>query len=215
MPTSRLRSEADQDRLLIRIYKQSRKFAIGAVREEDVDDVVHDVVLHCQAKLRSGAWTERPRNVQAFVRKLVRDTIADRRRREKCDDENAAEYSRIQRAFVPEWMAPDHDWREEDIVEFQMEVAKKLPYLCRLAYYMVRVEGESYTNAAKRLKLSRNTVHNFIVKAQRLYREELRQLGIADPSAFRKPQPDRPGKGPNHERFRPDYVAQQEIVAID
>jgi hypothetical protein len=80
---------------------------------------------------------------------------------------------------------------------------------------MVRVEGESYTAVARRLKVSRNTVHNFIVKAQRLYRDELRLLGMGDPSANPKPRPEHTKWQPNEQRFRPEYVARQKTVAVD
>jgi DNA-directed RNA polymerase specialized sigma24 family protein len=121
MRNSRLSSTAQQNRLLVKIYHEARKHAIGAVRQEDVEDVVQDVVIHCQVKLRSRAWIERPRNVRAFVRKLVRDAVADRRRRQTRDDENGRQYLGAGNAFEPEWVTPGHEWHEEDIVEFQLD----------------------------------------------------------------------------------------------
>ena len=49
----RLRTRADQDRLLIRIYTQAQAFARGSVNRADIDAVAGDVGLYCAARLRS------------------------------------------------------------------------------------------------------------------------------------------------------------------
>ena len=177
MPSA-LRSKVGQKRLLLAIQDNARRFAMGAVPDEDVEDIASDVVLGCLRKIRSGEWTRLPKNVQALVRKLTADRIADVRRGRKVQNGLTREFLRRSLGTDREWMSPDPAWNDSSIDEYQAEVMAMLPPRCRQAYYLVRVEGDTYEQAAERMRVSPRTVCNHIVSAHRVFREALRALGI-------------------------------------
>jgi RNA polymerase sigma-70 factor (ECF subfamily) len=210
-----LRSEADQDHLLTRIRRMSRKFAIGAVDPQDVEDVVHDVAANCLLRLRSGELAEEPRNLQAYVRKLVRARIADRLESQEIMDEHDGEHLRIRRLTKPAWMSPDCEWTEEAIVAFQHDIMAKLPNRCRLAYYLVRMEGATYGEAAELLEVSRGVVHEEIKHAHRVFRKELQRLGISGQLIDLHVSSTRSAWRRNEKKLTPRYTQHVKAAAID
>jgi RNA polymerase sigma-70 factor (ECF subfamily) len=214
MSDSSLHPEATQDELLISIYNHALAACARRARTEDLADVAGDVVADCTEQVRSGTW-KGPNNLKAFVRKLVKDKIADRRRKQLMDDEHDAQFLSDITASDPEWMAPAREWDEHEIGALQDDLLARLPARCRMAYIMVRVEGDSYTNAARRLGVTRNTIRNFIVRAQRQFRGEFERLGItsqSDPSVSKPAvwhrRPDTGHFAPRYPERRPPSVSE-------
>jgi RNA polymerase sigma-70 factor (ECF subfamily) len=81
-------------------------------------------------------------------------------------------------------MEPDTAMHEEELATFRERMLASLPERCRSAYLMVREEGFSYGEAAARLGITRRAVHMHVVDAQRRFREELPQQGVAVVSSW-------------------------------
>jgi DNA-directed RNA polymerase specialized sigma24 family protein len=177
MPSA-LRSKAGQRRLLFAIGHNARRFAMGKVDDQDIEDIVGDIVLHCLRKIRSRKWRRVPANVQALVRKLTSDRIADVRRRRRVQNGLTREFLRGARPTDRHWMSADCGWDETSIDAFQAEVMKKLSPRCRRAYYLVRVEGLSHERAAELMGISHRTVETHILVANRAFRAELQLVGV-------------------------------------
>jgi RNA polymerase sigma factor (sigma-70 family) len=215
MSDTLLLTEADQDRVLLEIYSLSRAFLRGKVAKQNIDDAVHDIATDCLIKLRTGVWTEAPDNMQAFVRKLVRDYVIDRRRKRVPREEHDAEHLRAREAMPPAWVLPDRpDDDEESIADFRRQVLSKVPKCFREAYYIVREQGLSYEEAAGRMGVTPETVHDYIKKANRAFRKELRVLGIANPKHVEDRTSDTNWRSPEA-RFAPAYVSHEPANALD
>jgi RNA polymerase sigma factor (sigma-70 family) len=202
----RLNTEADQDRFLLKIHEAVVALARRKVKNDDPDDVAHDITVSCLARLRSGEWTHEPENFDAFVESLVKYCAANRLRKRKSDMEHDAEHLRDRQDSTPEWMQADRSRDEASMEELRKTLIEKLPVHCRSSYRLVREEGRSYNEAAAILGLSANTVHNHIVDAQRVLRGELRAEGI--PVAY-SPRGGKPRGGrwrSNKVRLTPLYL---------
>jgi RNA polymerase sigma factor (sigma-70 family) len=174
---SRLRSEADQDRFLLKIYETARQLT-RKIKDDDPADVVNDIAISCLSKLRDGTWKHEPVNFDSFVLKLVNDCRADRRRRRMREDSYDAEHYRDREPTTQEWMLVDRSRSEESMEDFRRSLVAKLPVGCRSSYRLVREQGFTYTEAAATLGIAAKTVHNHIVYAQRILRAQLREAGI-------------------------------------
>jgi RNA polymerase sigma factor (sigma-70 family) len=175
---SRLHSQADQDRFLLKIHSTAREVARKIVEHDEPDDVAQDVAIACLVKLRSGEWTHEPANFEGFVLKLVRDCAIDRMRTRISAAENDAEHLRDRTGRTPEWMPADQSKNEESMEWLRRTLVAKVPVHCRSAYRLVREEGLSYAEVATVLGISIKTVQSHIVQAQRVLRDELRAAGI-------------------------------------
>jgi DNA-directed RNA polymerase specialized sigma24 family protein len=205
----RLRTKADQNRLLIEIHARARRFAIGEVDDDVVEDIAADIALNALVRLRSKMWTKLPKNLQALVRKMTANRVASFHRDQKVERANLREFQRIQQSIEREWMSPDPEWDEASIDEYQAEVMRKLPRRCRLAYYLVRVEGDSYEQAAERMQVTTRTICKYIVHAHRVFREELRAVGVNVPEPRRIEQRAHVPQPPIEPHIAPRYVARQ------
>jgi DNA-directed RNA polymerase specialized sigma24 family protein len=75
-------------------------------------------------------------------------------------------------------MSADQSATEKRVAAIQHAVVERLPKRRGHAYYMVREEGSSYREAARRLHVSEHTVRNYIVTAHRSLRHEFEKRGI-------------------------------------
>lgn len=208
-----LQSEARQNRILLEIYPIIRELAAGRTHEEDFEDLAHDVTLKILTKLRAGTW-KRPRNMRKYLLTLILDRRIELYRSEEAADVRALEYVRHQRQNKPEWMLTDSMLTERGMLNFCADVLKKKSRKCRFAYHMVRIEGNTYGEAAARLKVSPHTVHNYIVTAQRAIRLELEALGVIQAGARTTAHRRRSRLRNTEEAFAPGYVAQMEAEPV-
>jgi RNA polymerase sigma factor (sigma-70 family) len=175
---SPLRTEADQDRFLMKIYTTALEIAAKIEDVEDIDDLVQDIALSCLTRLRKRAWTHEPANFESFVRNLVNDSVIDRWRKRVSDAEHDAQHLADRTDHVPDWMPADQSQSEQALEPYRRSIVDKLPVSCRSPYHLVRECGLSYEQAAAILGITANTVHNHINHAQRILRNELRKAGI-------------------------------------
>ena len=214
MPDRSLRSEADQDRVLLEIYSLSHVLLRGKVAKQDVEDAVHDITTDCLVKLRSGVWAEAPENLQEFVLKLVKEYVIARKRRRVAIEECDAEHLRAREAMPPAWVSPDPSDHEESISEFQRHVLSRVPNTCRAAYYAVREQGASYEEAGEKLRITPDIVRHYVKIADRAFQNELRALDIAVPAHPRRGTTETKWRTADA-RFGPPYVSHEPANALD
>lgn len=214
-PRSRLRSEAAQNRLLLKIYRISRPIAARVADEDEVDDLVQEVAADCLVRLRTRRLARTPRKLRPFVRKVVYARFADMLRKQHGHDERDGEHFRDRSLSQPEWMAVGPPWTESTIEAFREHVMTLLPRRCHVAYYMVRVEGASYKEAADRLGVTRDIVHLEIKRAHAAFRRELLKVGISERQIDQHVRPAGQAWGRGEERFKPPYVPNRQVAQVE
>jgi RNA polymerase sigma factor (sigma-70 family) len=172
------RIHARQNRYLLKVYALLHRFAPEHVREDHVDDVVHEIVESILVKVRAGSWVYPAVIEEAFIRRLIVNRRKNRGKERRRGAARDAEHLRSRELMHPIWTSADQSETEEKLAAIQHEVVEKLPKRCRHAYYMVREEGSSYREAARRLRVSEHTVRNYIVTAHRSLRHEFEKRGI-------------------------------------
>ena len=210
MSERRQRTIAEQDDLLLEIYALSRKFAVGLVDEQDVDDLVHDVTADALATLRAGEWAADPINLPAFVRKMVRHQVINMYRRQCQQDSHDGDHYNDRSALAPTWTLADRASDEESIEEFRAWLTRKLPQRCRQAYWLARVEGLTHAEVSRCLGVSVKTVQTFVRDAHRILRSELEREGISAKPAADRRRADRAWRASGDERFAAGYVPRED-----
>lgn len=164
--------------LLMDVATLARRFAGKYMCTHDAEDLAQDVVLECLIRMRAGKWKPII-SLGAFVRAMVwrrrTDSLRQRERRTSRD----AEHARALTESVHTWMSPEHALEERELLSFHEQTLTSLPRSCRRAYVMVREEEAPYQLVADRLGVSRATVCAHVVAAQRRFRLELLEQGIA------------------------------------
>jgi RNA polymerase sigma-70 factor (ECF subfamily) len=207
MTSSLLRTEAEQDQLLLDIYELSRRFAVLKLETHEVDDFVQDLALHCLIRLRTGVWKHAPENVHGFVWKLVKNAVASHCRRLTREDAFQEVYATHQDDIVPEWVSPDRSADEEVLSSFGRQLVDKLPKKCREVYALVREEGMTEAEAALMLDISAKTAHNQMTIANRYLSKHLEQQGwVPGPRTSEGAAGTKPSSG-DRAQFAPGYPA--------
>ena len=171
-------SIAWQNRYLLKVYALLRVYAPDHVKRDHIDDVIHEVIAATLEELRAGTWQHGWEVGEVFLRTLLYNRVRNRKRMRRRGQKRDGEYLRSREMTPSSWMSPDRTDHEEWNDEFRKDVLKSLPKRCRKAYRMVREEGLSYAEVARRLGKSVCTVRGHVVTAHRRYREELERQGI-------------------------------------
>lgn len=214
MSDSHLRTETEQNQLLLEIYSLSRRFAVELIRKQEVDDVVHEIAEGCLVKLRENEWYHDPDDLELFVRVLVWNHLIDRRRKRRTRRKYDAEHLEGRNHRPPAWTSADRFGDEDSIAALQNDILPKLPYRARVTYILVRREGWTYAEVAGEFGVSRETVHNYISEAHRVFRKELEQRGIITKRSRR-------GGGQRKDKWRridaqlyPSYPASVPVASV-
>src|SRR2546423_4228454 len=151
MQHTHLLAEAEQNRLLLRIYDLAKTFAPGLVPKQDVEDLIHDVILESLIKLRSGDLDLDEDRSHQLVRRMAKRQAIDLLRRRIS---RAQRYDRI----VVEGSDPRHIWMspvlgvvDGDYVIFMRRTMARVPAAWQQAHAMVRDERLKYEQVAARL----------------------------------------------------------------
>jgi DNA-directed RNA polymerase specialized sigma24 family protein len=173
------RSNADQDRLLLRIYHLTRQYAQEMVlRSQDVEDVVQEIAERCLITLRARRWRYAPRDFDLFVRVMVWNHIQKRRRSGRALAKYEMEHFLARANTQTEWMCADPSINEATIDALQSQILETLPWWTQMAYTLVRRHGMSHAKAAAQIGVAPATLNNYIGEAHRCFRSELRARGL-------------------------------------
>ena len=207
MTDSDLQSEAEQDRFLLVIYSLSREIAIGLVKEEDVDDIVHDVAVQCLDRLRARDWTHTPADTFAFVWRLVNSLIVDLDSRAAERAEHDGLYIRKKNARSRAAVQRDRSRESQGIRDCDRRVLARLSYRCRTAFYLAREARASTREIAVRLHVSPRTVHGYIKRAARALEKPFAAMEMAAASATPRGRPRGARQRGDQSRLAPRYPA--------
>ena len=174
------------DAILLHISTLARHYArlLPILGDDDeLEDIAQDVVCACLVALRSGNGIPRTFDIASFVRMMVvRRAIDSRRRTSRRKAREAAHMAEL--VDMPRlWMSPEAALEAEEAETFLQRAIATLPPVCRRVYLMVREDGYSYQSVATALGISRNTVREHLVAAQKRLRTELApvfHLGVCD-----------------------------------
>ena len=188
---------SDEEHLLVEVSALANGFARRLVARDAADDLAQEVVLDCLVRLRTGRWRI-DTTLEAFVASTTwrqhayaMRRVANRRSR---DAQHLAERS----ARDPAWMDPalSFDAHEDDVL--LKRALAELPAGCRAAWVLVREDGATYRNVARRLGISCGLVASHVTRAEQHLAARL--LGIRSchsvPPTVRRPtrRRRRPGR---------------------
>jgi RNA polymerase sigma factor (sigma-70 family) len=174
-------SSPSEDATVVAIHSLARQYAERIVEPDVAADVAQDVTIACLMKLRAGRLPSSSPALTALVRRMVRDRAIDWWR--SCDrrGERDGQHHSESCASTNAWMSPDAVIEDAELWAFYVRTRDSMPKMCRQVYVMLREEGASYQQVAKRLGIAVATVRWHLVAAQRRFRDALKERdGPAD-----------------------------------
>lgn len=153
-----------------------------ALRLADAEDIAQEVALECLERMRAGTWAPGSIRLRVIVRKLVWVRAIDHLREAVRRRYREAAYGAAVVNPSDAWRRPDLALDERYLLGLHETALARLPRLCRRAYVLVRERGYSHLEAARVLKVTRATVGQHVVRAQREIRRTLAAHGIDAPA---------------------------------
>lgn len=171
MPTKAPLSK--EDAFLLDVSTIARKCGRQFVHAADADDIAQDIVLYYLEAFRENRPVVVRKDLSGMVRNMVvwriLDTYRATRRRARRD----AQYLATLTGVTPAWMCPELQMEEGELTALVTRTLDALTPMCRTVYLMVRDDDESYLSAASTLGITRSSVCNHVVVAQRRLRVAL------------------------------------------
>ena len=190
-----------EDAFLVEVSHLARRYArlfilflFDESDDGDADDIAQDIVLECLANLRNGNGAIVTSGLACLVRTMVMHRLYNEVRANRRRDSRALDYVRELTGLTRVWMAPELGVDVAELETFLDRTIASLPPVCRRVYVMVREDNMTYKRVARTLGISRNTVREYVVTAQRRLRAALLELGIAS-LACRAEQSETPATG--------------------
>jgi DNA-directed RNA polymerase specialized sigma24 family protein len=191
MPATFQLSEAEQDAVLLRIYALAQHHAQELVGSRRREDLVQDLALDWLERLRAGTFDVVPAEWDEFVVAEIWDRKDGVRRSRRRAARRDLRYLEIIANAPREWMSPALRFEEEGLREFAEQVRQTLPGKCVRAHRLVRDDQMTYTEAGKRLGISRRRVHEYLKTVHRAFRGALPAVDITPSSSRRGGRPAR------------------------
>lgn len=173
-------TEAD---LLLEMSALARRTAKRIVGADAARDIAQDIVLELLVRIREQPASIDPVRLPGLVCEMARGRARDQLRRERRRERPNGDFMKELTDSTHSWMHPDAAVEEAELSALRESSLAKLPERCRAAYLLVREEELSYAEAGTRLGMSTRSVHAQVARAQRLFREELRQQGVPVPTS--------------------------------
>ena len=164
----------DEEAFVALYNKYHRKIYYTALKMTQSDDVAQDVTQNVFIKV----WETRTKlnpgqNFEAYISIICRNIIFDLFR--KATQEEAIKKELQQFAEIAE--SPDDDDFYETYKNLLDEAIAALPPQRRNIFTLCKLKEKSYDEVARRMNISRSTVQDHIVKANKFIREYLLSHG--------------------------------------
>lgn len=169
---------AHQDAILLSLYPIAQRVVAEWIAPQERDDAVHDFVLQVVRALRFGSWRTPLIPLEQFALIAILEGKWRRKRTRRSDAARAGKYLTMLEQVPREWMSQELHYEEHRLRSFADNVRGTLPERGVQIHRMVRDDGMTYNEVAKKLGISRRSVHRAIHKAQDRFRHELPSLGI-------------------------------------
>lgn len=169
------------DALVVEIHKQVRTIAGNLMSHDRADDVTQDVLLDCLERMRDGTWNVAPEHLEAHLVCVVLRRRSDTRKRRGRTASRDAHFLKDISASTHTWMHQEAKLEQRELTALYEEVLSALGPMCRRAFVLVREAGLSYAEAAEELGVSEKSVAAQITRAQRVFRDVLRERAIVVP----------------------------------
>jgi RNA polymerase sigma factor (sigma-70 family) len=146
--------------------------ALRRVDRSEALEVAHDVA--CTLVRRRFEGRDDPSDARSFeglIHRAVANAIANRKR--GADRRATAERVHLDErtATSPGWEPADHTVRENELLYIVEGAIADMPDVMREVFRLIRLEGASYKEAARRLGIGVGTVHTHLVRANARLRE--------------------------------------------
>ncbi|MDR1667813.1 MAG: RNA polymerase sigma-70 factor [Bacteroidales bacterium] len=167
----------DESALVVLYGKYHRMVYFSALKMVQSDETAKDITQNVFMKI----WEHRRRldpeqNFAAYIQTMCRNAVFDELKRIALDDELKRELQQEEPS----------DENEENEVRFREtyyrllhEAIEKLPPQRRAAFEACKLKKQSYDLVARRMGISRSTVQDHIVKANKFIREYISEQGDA------------------------------------
>lgn len=158
------------DELYVRYRKRLFHFVNYILKsDEDAENIVHEVFI----KL----WENRKKieKIKSYIFSIAYNSSISLIRK-KINDQKFIDYIK---SLPPSWeAAADIDFEYKDLKEKAVRIIEKLPAQQRSVYLLSRENGLLYSEIAKEMNISVNTVENHMVSALKTIRMELVKLSL-------------------------------------
>ena len=161
----------DEEAFVALYNKYHRKIYYTALKMTQSDDVAQDVTQNVFIKVwETRAKLDPEQNFEAYISVICRNTIFDVFR--KATQEEALKKELQQFAEIAESPDDDDDFYEtyKNLLD---EAIAALPPQRRNIFTLCKLKEKSYDEVARRMNISRSTVQDHIVKANKFIREYL------------------------------------------
>ena len=148
---------------------------------DEADDIAQDVTAECLASIRSGRSGIITAGIKCLVRTMVLRRAMNVIRGDDRRDARAA-------ACVPDegeqdsWMSPEAMVEHAEAEALLAHAVAALPPTCRRVFQMVREDDASYAEVARTLGITRHTVKEHLMTAQRRLVAALTDAGMISPA---------------------------------
>lgn len=143
------------------------------VRKLGSDEQVSDFLQDAYLRLRTHENDEAIRNPRAFVFRVIANLIVDFQRRSvnRLQHENDDE---VWQDVADKLPGPEQLYQRRQRLDAIHDALTELPWQCRQAFFLNRVEGCSHAEVAGRLGISESMVAKHLVRAMTHCREKLK-----------------------------------------
>jgi DNA-directed RNA polymerase specialized sigma24 family protein len=182
-------SESVQDSILMRLIGVAWVKVLRLVRACYRDDMVQDLIAEWLAALRAGTWNYPPEGLDEYVESAVRQRLTGNLRHRQRSLHRDHVHAEIIAGAPREWMSQDLKIESDRLDAFAEAVRATLPRKYVRAHRMVRDDGLTYAEAARRLRTSVASIHKYVTVVQRTFRAALRGSGVEPMPSVRGGRP--------------------------
>jgi RNA polymerase sigma factor (sigma-70 family) len=173
------------DETLVQISTIALESARTCCRLDVAQDIAQDVVLGFVEKFDAGRLSEPPTYLEALVKRMVRQRIIDRGRRDVTRARYEADFAECVKDSHHVWMQPDSVLEARELDELQTQILDELHPSCRRAFALVREDDHTYKLAGDELGLTPLAICQHVVFAPQAVRDRLTSEGVAVPQPRR------------------------------
>lgn len=156
----------EEARTVAQVRDLAFRYALRKTDYDTADDIAQEVAIDCLLRLRRNQWRV-AKSKKALVASMTRNKLSTLKEKKKHRKEREEQFMAERSARCPEWMDPARRFEEREEVLIRARALEELPKKCRSAYLLVREDGVTRREVARRLGISFGLVVNHVARAER------------------------------------------------
>lgn len=172
MDTDERSLSCEEARTVDQVRELAFRYALRKTDYDSAGDIAQEVAFDCLLRLRRNRW-QVAKSQKALVASMTRHKLSTLRVKKNNRKEREEQFMAERSARCPEWMDPARRFEEREEVLIRAQALEELPEKCRSAYLLVREEGVTRREVARRLGISFGLVVNHVARAERQLADRL------------------------------------------